>query len=103
MTSRILAALVSILAASPAALLAAPADRELIEAVQRQVKTVISRTDPAIACVVVSRSSLYPNPPSADSPGKLGDFNRIGFLQASTRADKHEVARRLDLADRGST
>jgi len=82
---------------------APPTDRDLIEAVQRQVKAVAANADSAIACVVVSRSSLYPNPHSpADLPGQLGSFDRALFEQTSKRPDRVEVARRLDLSNRDS-
>lgn len=104
MTSRI-AAILTLVAISPLVSAAPPNDRELIDAVQRQVKAVMAKTDPAIACVVVSRSTLYPNPPSAtDTPGKLGDFDRLKFVQSSTlpASTREAVSNRLDLENRNS-
>lgn len=83
---------------------AQPSDRELIEAVQRQVKEVMAKTEGAIACVVVSRSPHYPDPPPAptDPPGRLGSFDRLRFLESSPLPNKVPLSHRLDLEDRSS-
>lgn len=95
--------LFAILLASASPLVAAePTDRELIEAVQRQVTAVIERAEPSIALVVVSRSELYPNLATTESPGKLGDFDRVQFVKTSQIPDRFALSHRLDLSARSS-
>lgn len=91
------------LLAAPLALAPAgePTQRELLEAVEKQLKAVAEKAGPSVACVVVSRSESYPKPAAPpDYPGRLGGFDPKEFLKANPA--KVELARRLDLADRAN-
>src|SRR5262249_40579043 len=81
----------------------------------------IQEAEPAIACILVSRSDVYEKffgqKPPADNPGKLGGFDlstyrgpvpqpqrpfgRQGRMNGPQRTPEDE-ARRYDLADRGN-
>src|SRR5262249_9397236 len=62
----------------PGSLLAAD---EAIQALQRKVKAAVATARPAIACILVSRSTDYykarywGTPPPVDNPGQLGRFD----------------------------
>lgn len=61
---------------------------------QKANQKIIAQAEPAIACILVSRSDGYrriQQPPSFDSSGRLGDFNPDGLDDL--------VRRKLDLAD----
>ena len=75
-----------------------PNPRALLEAVERQLKTVHATAGPCVACVVVSRSEHYPKPEKApEQVGKLGDFSPAAFLKANP--GKAALVAHLDLAD----
>ena len=66
-----------------------PTQRELLAAIEKQLKTTAATAGPSIACVVVSRSEHYPKPPSSgDMPGKLGGFDRKEFLKNNASAER---------------
>jgi len=74
-----------------------PADLKQALALQRVMQKVIRDTEPAVACILVSRSDAYQRMargPAKAQPGKLGGFNpkSLDFF------DK-DLARKLDLAD----
>ena len=56
--------------------------KNLLLALEESLQDVIKETEPSVACVLVSRSSIYRteygDKPPADQPGKLGDFDPIG-------------------------
>lgn len=75
-----------------------PTQRDLLEAVERQLKAANETAGPAVACVVVSRSEFYPRPASPpDYPGRLGGFDPAEFLKANP--GKTDLTRTLNLAD----
>ncbi len=80
---------------------AEPTQRELLEAVERQLKAVHEKAGPAMACVVVSRSEKYPRPvePPAHK-GVLGSFDPAEYLK--NNPGQTDLARRLDLRDPAS-
>jgi len=75
-----------------------PKHRELLEAFQKQLAAVAFEAGPSIACVVVSRSELYPALKS-DTPGRLGKFDRKEFLKSGNTPERARLAGSLDLAD----
>jgi serine protease Do len=76
---------------------AEPTQRDLLEAVERQLKAVHATAGPATACVVVSRSDKYPKPAKpADYPGRLGGFDPAALPTADPAAE--DLARQLDLS-----
>jgi len=70
-----------------------PADLQSAQALQRVMQQTIRDVEPAIACILVSRSD-YGRPVEAreEWPGKLGRFNPAEFIGAI------DLVRRLDLA-----
>lgn len=73
-------------------------------ALQKVMQKAIRDAEPAIACILVSRSDEYQrrlgHRPNPDQPGKLGDFrfeNRLGPSEDGWK----KVRQRLDLADPG--
>ena len=80
-----------------------------VEALQKAVQRVIEQAEPSVACVLVSRSEAYyrwERRPAADTPGKLGRFDRRAVLRdhgGSYDDKKAEQFRRylkgLDLSD----
>lgn len=77
---------------------AEPTQRDLLEAVERQLKAVHEAAGPGVACVVVSRSDKYPKPAKPpDHAGQLGGFSPADFLK--NQPDQADLARRLDLSD----
>jgi serine protease Do len=78
-------------------------------ALEKTVQKIIARAEPAVACLVISRSDLYARfgqGPAADNAGKLGPFDaevlkthRL-FAELSA-ADKKALVRKLDLAASG--
>jgi serine protease Do len=86
-------------------------DTELQQALalEKTVQKVIAQSEPAIACILVSRSDLYARfgqGPRTDKSGQLGPFDAEGlkahalFAELSA-ADKKAVLRKLDLAEGG--
>jgi serine protease Do len=56
-----------------------------IQALQKAVEEAVAAAEPAVACVLVSRSEdyrKYEKPPSPDTPGKLGRFDGDALLRA---------------------
>jgi S1-C subfamily serine protease len=86
-------------------LLAQPAraDDRLTQALalQEAMQQIIARAEPAVVCVLVSRSDAYqrygPAPPF-DSPGKLGKFNGDAALAALRQEQQEERRAILRLA-----
>lgn len=70
-------------------------------ALQKLTQKIIARAQPAIACVLVSRSDEYRKvgqPPLAEQLGRLGEFDPDGL--ASEPKDRRDLLRRrLDMAD----
>lgn len=77
-----------------------------VVAVEVAMEEAIARAEPSVACVIVSRSSVYQNwfgeSPSPDQPGRLGDFSPATAVlrappgdQDQVREQKDELARRL--------
>jgi S1-C subfamily serine protease len=84
--------------------LAADGPRNEVQAIEEAMQDLIRRAEPAVACVLVSRSDAYRQfgaLPSADSPGKLGSFDGAGLLRATRPFDQTRIdlIKRLDLAD----
>ncbi len=56
--------------------------KSLLLALEESLQDVIKQTEPSVACILVSRSSVYKNQwsdfPPADQPGKLGAFDPSG-------------------------
>lgn len=93
---RVLSGLLALFAA--AAVSAQPTEREWLEAIERQLKSIHEKAGPAMACVVVSRSDQYPKPATPpDYPGRLGGFDAEAFSKTSPA--RAALARRLDLSD----
>jgi serine protease Do len=77
-----------------------PKQRDLLEAVEKQLKATAETAGPSIVCVVVSRSDRYPKPAKADdTPGRLGGFDPKEFLKNDASAGRAALAKSLDLAD----
>lgn len=72
-------------------------------ALQEAVHRSIERAEPAIACILVSRSDKYPAniPAEAKTPGRLGRFDVQRALPGSVDRESSEALalRRLDLSD----
>jgi serine protease Do len=71
-----------------------------LRAFQNQLRTAAETAAPCVACVVVSRSELYPKPSTTTEspPGKLGEFDPTEFLKGKSSEDRLKLADRLDLA-----
>ncbi len=70
----------------------------LLEAAEKQFGIAAGRAESCIACIIVSRSELYPkiaNP--GDVPGKLGEFDRAEFLKNDSSPERTKLANWLDL------
>jgi serine protease Do len=67
-------------------------------ALQEAVHQSIERAEPAIACVLVSRSDKYREftPAQPETPGRLGRFTRPNVPETDPR---HKAISRLDLSD----
>ena len=78
-------------------------------ALEKTVQKVIAESEPAIACILVSRSDLYARfgqSPRTDKPGQLGPFDAEalkahGLFAELSAADQKAVVRKLDLAEGG--
>ena len=72
---------------------------QLLVAVERQLQHAVKTAGPSIACVVVSRSELYPKTPGAsETPGKLGTFDPKAFVKEDPSAEREKLARSLDIS-----
>ncbi len=78
---------------------AEPTRRELLAAIEGQIKDVTTSAGPAIATIVVSRSDNYPSPDQAEKAGKLGGFDPKEFLKADPSPERAALAKALDLSD----
>src|SRR4051794_29107341 len=61
-------------------------DLKQVQALQQLVQQLIDEAEPAVACVLVSRSDAYERlgiGPAAASPGKLGAFDPAAFEKVS--------------------
>src|SRR6516165_10149007 len=76
-----------------------PNDREVRDAIEKQLKGTLATAGPSVVCVVVSRSEKYPKPDGPPVPGRLGGFDRKAFLDAEPPGARARDARRLDLSD----
>ena len=83
----------------PAARAEDPKPRELLEAFQKQLTTAVGKAGPSIACIVVSRSELYPKTAGQNGPGKLGTFDSSEFLKTSASPERIRLAQTLNLSD----
>ncbi len=89
----------ALLAACSVALGDEPNQRELLAAVQKQLKDTAATAGASIATIVVSRSEHYPKA-AADTPGKLGGFDPKEFVKPdATPEARAKLARSLDLSD----
>jgi len=76
-------------------------------ALQEVMQQAIARAEPSIACILVSRSDAYQRfglGPAADNTGRLGGYDpdaveRNPIARNLSEAERHDLARRLDLAD----
>jgi S1-C subfamily serine protease len=72
-------------------------------AVQDAMRNAIATAEPAIACVLVSRSDAYKQfrpDPSASSPGELGPYDSTQVLAKLLLTDqRRELAKQLDLSN----
>jgi serine protease Do len=70
-------------------------------ALQETMRKLIDRAEPAIACVLVSRSKAYAQfMPAGDSPGKLGGFDlAVAGFNLPLGDPRRELLRKLNLAD----
>jgi serine protease Do len=71
---------------------------------QDTVQKAIEKADPAIACILVSRSDAYQRfgqGPSVENPGQLGKYlpGSLNFPSKMTRDEQEVVRKKLDLAD----
>jgi serine protease Do len=96
---RVIVCLAACLGVPPRALAEEPKYRELLKAFEEQVQHASKTAGPSIACVVVSRSELYPKSPGPETPGKLGDFDPKEFVKNDSSKDRAELAKTLDLSD----
>ncbi|MCE9565121.1 MAG: trypsin-like peptidase domain-containing protein [Planctomycetes bacterium] len=77
-----------------------PNQRQLLAAVEKQLKDTAATAGPSIATIVVSRSEHYPKiAANADTPGKLGDFDPKEFLKSDPKTDRTALAKTLDISD----
>jgi serine protease Do len=78
-----------------------PATLEQVLALQKTIQHVIAQAEPAVACILVSRSELYAKlgqPANTESPGKLGAFDP-SLLFSLGKEEQRRVRKLLDLAD----
>jgi S1-C subfamily serine protease len=87
----------------------AQADAELqkVEALQQVLHKVITKVEPSVGCILISRSDAYRTlglGPDKACPGKLGDFDPDSLKHKPGLSSPQERAlwrRKLDLADPG--
>lgn len=92
------------LLAAPAAGADKPRPEEAVAALEEAMQEAIKRAEPAVVCILVSRSDAYKQVGAmapADSPGRLGGFD--GPRLRKEAKDRHDLTRealvnRLDLA-----
>ena len=75
-------------------------------ALQKTLQKAITAAEPSIACILVSRSEAYQRAAgpktSADTSGKLGDFDPREFLgEEKSKEERDLLRRKFDLADPG--
>ncbi|MCI0701194.1 MAG: PDZ domain-containing protein [Planctomycetia bacterium] len=76
-----------------------PNAKQLLEAIETQLRAANEIAGPCVGCVVVSRSDLYPKPNNtSERPGKLGSFDPKEFVKANPTTNKR-LAKSLDLSD----
>lgn len=96
-TAKAFALFVCLAAAAPAR---AEPSRELL-ALQESIEQLIAKAEPAVACILVSRSEAYrryePPPPQQDTPGRLGRFE-MPFAGNDPNDDRTRALRALDLS-----
>src|SRR5437868_3327868 len=87
-------------------------EKASVEILQQAVEAVVKKAEPSIACILVSRSSLYrrfdrPSRPAdtEETPGRLGGFDRPRFPHAPWRRDdeRTRLLKSLDLSDPDNT
>lgn len=76
-----------------------PDRRELLEAFQKQLQSVVKIAGPAVAAVVVSRSEFYPPQPPGTPAGQLGAFDPREFIRGDASPSRVRLAKHLDLSD----
>ncbi len=84
-----------------------PAQAQLdpqVEKLQKSIQKVISQSENAIACILVSRSDAYQRitqAPDKDSTGRLGSFDPLLLKSIGDLSEKERVIlqKKLDLAD----
>lgn len=76
-----------------------PNAKQLLAAVEKQLKDSAAAAGPSIATVVVSRSERYPKSTNADAPGRLGGFDPKEFVKNDPSPERAALARALDLSD----
>ena len=68
---------------------------EPAQALQQTLQKTIAAAEPSIACILVSRSDAYLRrngpKPTADSSGKLGDFDPRNFLEDEKSTEERDV------------
>src|SRR5579883_280024 len=75
-----------------------PTKQDLLQAIEKQLKSANETAGPCVVCIVVSRSDRYPKLVSAsDVPGKLGSFDLSEFIK--TNPKEIRLGRTLDLSD----
>src|SRR5947209_8500491 len=85
-------------------------EKASVEALQHAVEAVVKKAEPSIACILVSRSSLYrrferpPRPANAEEvPGRLGGFERPHFPPWRKDDEHTRLLKSLDLSDPDNT
>lgn len=76
-----------------------PNHRELLAAVEKQLRDTAASVGPCVATIVVSRSEHYPKGEKGDGPGKLGSFDPRDFLKNNPTPERADLARSMDLSD----
>ncbi len=93
-------AIVFALVAVPALPAQEPSKKDLLLAIEAQLKTASDTVGPSVACVVVSRSEAYPAVANAsETPGKLGSFDPVEFLKTQNTPARAKLALSLTLSD----
>ncbi len=75
---------------------------EQAAALDKVIQDVVAASEPAIACILVSRNNVYRRLPgqAAELTGKLGDFDLQPFLYEDKSTEERErLRRKYDLAD----
>ncbi len=74
----------------------------VLETLDKQFQSAAEKASPSIACIIVSRSELYPKALVAEAPGKLGGFDRTEFLKGDVTPERQRLANWLDLSHKES-